>query len=163
MKVFEFTTELKKMDDMDATLIEFPYNTKECFGKKGQVKVYVDVNGYEYRSSLAKMGHHCSFVVFRKEHREKTGLKPGESILVKIREDKDVRTVEVPEDIQEALDVYPEISEFFHNMSFTHRREYVEWISSAKKEETRLRRIEKGISTLIKMYDEKNLKKKNKK
>jgi uncharacterized protein YdeI (YjbR/CyaY-like superfamily) len=48
-------------------------------------------------------------------------------------------------------------------MSFTHRREYVEWISSAKKEETRLRRIEKGIATLIKMYDEKMLKKKNKK
>lgn len=159
MKTYIFDSELMQSDEYNATYIEFPYDTEECFGKKGQVKVYVNVNGYEYRSSLARMGHHCHLVVFKKEHRLKTGLKAGDKIRVSIREDKDERMVEIPTDLHEALEVYPELLDFFKKMSYTHQKEYVEWICSAKKIETRLRRIEKGLETLFNMYDEKQKKK----
>ncbi len=36
----------------------------------------------------------------------------------------------------------------FENFSFSHRKEYIEWISSAKKEETRISRIRKAIAML---------------
>jgi len=35
-------------------------------------------------------------------------------------------------------------------MSFTHRREYVEWITSAKKSETREKRIGKAVDMILK-------------
>ncbi|MDX9789618.1 MAG: YdeI/OmpD-associated family protein [Candidatus Kapaibacterium sp.] len=163
MKTYNFDTILMKTDDLNGTYIEFPYDAFECFGKKGQIKVYVNVNGYEYRSSLVKMGHHCHLVVFRKEHRIATGLSVGDKIHVNIREDKDIRDVEIPSDVKEALEVFPDIDDFFHNMSYSHRKEYVEWINSAKKEETRIRRIIKGIETLTKMYEEKKIKKNRRK
>jgi uncharacterized protein YdeI (YjbR/CyaY-like superfamily) len=35
------------------------------------------------------------------------------------------------------------VSTLFDRLSFTHRKEYCRWIGEAKKEETRLRRLEK--------------------
>ena len=160
MKIYEFESVLIKSDDMNATYFEFPFDTMECFGKKGQVKVYAEVNGFEFRSSLAKMGHHCHCLGLRKEYRDLTGIKAGDKVVVKIREDKDERTVEIPDDIREGLLVFPEIFDFFNNMSYSHRKEYILWIDSAKKEETRLRRIEKIIERLFQMMDEKRLKRK---
>jgi len=37
---------------------------------------------------------------------------------------------------------------FFEKLSYTHRKEYCRWISEAKKEETRLRWIEKAAKML---------------
>jgi uncharacterized protein YdeI (YjbR/CyaY-like superfamily) len=34
---------------------------------------------------------------------------------------------------------------FFAGLSYGHRREYCRWIAEAKKEETRLKRLEKAI------------------
>ena len=39
---------------------------------------------------------------------------------------------------------------FFEKLSYTHRKEYCRWITEAKKEETRLRRLEKAIEMLKK-------------
>jgi len=39
---------------------------------------------------------------------------------------------------------------FFEGLSFTHRKEYCRWIDEAKKEETRVRRVEKAIEMLRK-------------
>ena len=38
----------------------------------------------------------------------------------------------------------------FEKLSYTHRKEYCRWVTEAKKEETRLRRLEKAIEMLKK-------------
>ena len=57
------------------------------------------------------------------------------------------RTVTVPDDLKEALQKEGLLDKF-EKMSFTHRKEYVLEIVTAKKAETRQRRIEKTISAL---------------
>jgi uncharacterized protein YdeI (YjbR/CyaY-like superfamily) len=59
---------------------------------------------------------------------------------------KDERTVEVPRDLEEALD--PATRATFDDLSFTHRREYVRWIEEAKGEDTRRRRVAKATEML---------------
>ncbi|MBK6379505.1 MAG: YdeI/OmpD-associated family protein [Chitinophagaceae bacterium] len=47
---------------------------------------------------------------------------------------------------------------FFKSLAFTHKREYVEWITGAKKEETRQTRLQTTIKKLTagkKNYNEK--------
>jgi uncharacterized protein YdeI (YjbR/CyaY-like superfamily) len=39
---------------------------------------------------------------------------------------------------------------FFEGLSFTHRKEYCRWITEGKKEETRLKRLEKAVEMLRK-------------
>ncbi|NOU93323.1 hypothetical protein GC093_08845 [Paenibacillus sp. LMG 31456] len=58
------------------------------------------------------------------------------------------RTLEIPDDLQQALNENPEASEFFAGLSFTNRKEYVRWVTDAKREETRTGRVEKSIEKL---------------
>jgi len=43
---------------------------------------------------------------------------------------------------------HPEAKELFNKLSYSHKKEYVEWILAAKKEETRERRIRQAITML---------------
>ncbi len=54
---------------------------------------------------------------------------------------KEERIVEVPKVLQDLLDAQPEERDFFNSLSYTNRKEYVNWLESAKKEETRIQRL----------------------
>ncbi len=59
------------------------------------------------------------------------------------------RTIEVPNELQNLLNKNKSAASFFESLTFTHRREYVEWIISAKREETKARRLETTMEKLI--------------
>lgn len=59
------------------------------------------------------------------------------------------RTIEVPKDLQKLLDKNKTAAAFFEGLAFSHRREYVEWIVSAKKEETKTKRLETTMEKLM--------------
>ena len=54
----------------------------------------------------------------------------------------------IPDALRVALDRHPTAAEQFAAMSPSHRREYYEWITEAKREETRERRIATTIEWL---------------
>jgi hypothetical protein len=60
------------------------------------------------------------------------------------------KEVRLPEDLAAALKKDKESTAFFNNLSFTNRKEYVEWIVTAKREETRLQRVEGTLERLRK-------------
>ncbi len=59
------------------------------------------------------------------------------------------RTIEVPAALQKLLDKNKTAATFFKSLAFSHQREYVEWIVSAKKEETKAKRLETTMEKLI--------------
>lgn len=59
------------------------------------------------------------------------------------------RTVSPPPDFIKELRRSKVASHFFEELSFTDKKEYVTWITSAKKEQTRSRRLELAIDKLI--------------
>ena len=71
-------------------------------------------------------------------------------ISVTIERDDAERTVDVPSDLAVALDEIPEAKRIFEGLSYTHQREYVQWIEEAKQADTRERRIRGTIDRLIK-------------
>jgi Bacteriocin-protection, YdeI or OmpD-Associated len=58
------------------------------------------------------------------------------------------RTVQVPSELQQLFNKNKPAASFFDSLAFTHRREYVEWIVSAKREDTRKRRLETTVEKL---------------
>ena len=67
---------------------------------------------------------------------------------VDIDVDDEPRTFDVPEDLQKALAADVEAASAYGGMSYSHRREYVDWIAEAKRPETRRRRIERTLERL---------------
>ncbi|MEP7254588.1 MAG: YdeI/OmpD-associated family protein [Ferruginibacter sp.] len=54
----------------------------------------------------------------------------------------------VPPELQQLFYKNTLAASFFDSLAFTHRREYVEWIISAKKDETKKRRLETTMEKL---------------
>ncbi|HTY35865.1 MAG TPA: YdeI/OmpD-associated family protein [Bacteroidota bacterium] len=58
------------------------------------------------------------------------------------------RTLDIPEDVDRLLRNHPPLKRYFDALSYTHRKEYVRWIASAKKDETRKARLGKMVEML---------------
>jgi uncharacterized protein YdeI (YjbR/CyaY-like superfamily) len=100
------------------------------------------------------MGTPYHMLLVLKEIREKIGKSFGDEVAVELEEDLDPRQVEVPADLQQALQAEPNAQAFFNRLSYTHQKEYVRWIEEAKREETRQVRIQRTIEMLLQSKSE---------
>ena len=141
------TARVKLQRDGAMCHVPVPFDPKLAFGKV-RAPVKVTLNGYTYRSTIFSM-HGVTFIPLRQSHREAAGLEGDETLTVKIAHDTDERVVDVPPDLAKALKTSRAAAQRWDALSFTHRREYVEAIVSAKKPETRARRIEKTLHALV--------------
>lgn len=64
--------------------------------------------------------------------------------------DPEKKTVKLPVDMKKAMDKSKKASAFFTELSFTNKKEYIEWIVTAKREETRSERVKGTIERLEK-------------
>lgn len=131
------------------TYLDVPFDVEETFGSRSQIKVKGTVNGVPFRSTLMPHGNGTHYMVVNQSIRESAGVQPGDTVEVAMEQDTEARTVIVPNDLEEALQKEnPSLLEPFLRLSYSHQKEYVDWIESAKKAETRTRRIEKAVVLL---------------
>jgi hypothetical protein len=62
------------------------------------------------------------------------------------------KEVKLPDDMAASLKKNKKASEFFNTLSFTNKKEYIEWIVTAKREETRKERVDGTIERLNKSW-----------
>ena len=62
------------------------------------------------------------------------------------------KEVKLPEDLAAALKKNKKQADYFDTLSFTNKKEYLEWIVTAKREETRYERIKGAIERLGKQW-----------
>lgn len=127
------------------TGIVIPPEVVERLGGGKKPAVVVTVNGYTYRSSIAVMG--SDFMVgVSAERRAESGLKGGDAINVTLELDEAPRVMEVPPDLQAALDKDKAAKSYFATLSYSNQRRHIDPINQAKTPETRARRIEKSVA-----------------
>jgi hypothetical protein len=148
MKKYKFKAKIEAGDGGGAYVL-FPYDTVKEFATKGRVPVRATFNGVPYKGSLFKYRNPLHMLGMLKAIREKTGKGPGDTIEVVVWRDEVARSVEVPTQFENLMKKEG-LFAVFKRLSYTHRKEYCRWITEAKQEETRLRRLEKAIEMLNK-------------
>ena len=146
MKKYTFTAKLEAANGGGAHVL-FPYDVEKEFGTKGRVAIRATLDGLPYAGSLVKYGHPLHMLGVLKSIREQLGKEPGDMIDVVVWKDEEERAVAVPPEFQKLM-AKEGVLKSFEKLSYTHRKEYCRWITEAKKEETRLRRVEKAIEML---------------
>jgi hypothetical protein len=126
--------------------VELPFDGKERFGK-ARPPVRGTVNGTDFRTTVAVYGG-VYLIGFNKELRERAGIAIGDEVKVRLELDDEPRTVEVPPALEEALEQDAEAKAAYEGLSYTHRREYAQWIAEAKRDQTRERRVAKAVEML---------------
>jgi hypothetical protein len=149
MKKYTFAATIQSAPRGGA-FVFFPYDTQKEFGTIARVPVKVIFDGkVPYTGTIARYGHPQHMLGLLKAVQEQLGKGPGDSVDVVLWKDEAVRTVEVPADFA-ALLKKEKLQAAFDQLSFTHRKEYCRWITEAKKEETRAKRLAKSIEMLHK-------------
>lgn len=133
---------------MDATFVSIPFDVEEVFGTKGNVKVKATFDKYPYRGILAKMGMPQHVIIVRQDVRAAINKKVGDKVKVAIEKDLEERIVDAPIELEKILNKNARAKNFFEALSFTNRKEYALWISTAKRPETKEKRLN---DTLVKL------------
>jgi len=109
--------------------------------------VVATVNGYTWRTSVARMGGEF-LVGLNRQVRKAAGVQAGDPVDVTLELDREPREVELPTDLAEALAAEAETEAKFQSLAFTHRKEYARWVADAKREETRQRRVQQALEMI---------------
>jgi len=149
MSVFSFETVLMRPEGVGTwTYLDIPQQVSATFGSKGQVRVKGTINGYPYRTTALPKGDGTHYLVVGKEIREQIQSAQGDTVRVTLKMDSEERKVDIPEELRQALVNEPQAAEAFARMTYSHQKEWVTWILSAKQAETRQRRIVKAIAQI---------------
>ncbi|MDN5200650.1 YdeI/OmpD-associated family protein [Fulvivirgaceae bacterium BMA10] len=148
-QVFEAIIE-KPDPGSDAACISIPFDVQDVYGTKGQVKVKATFDGYEYRGVIANMGTGSHIIILTKAVRKAIGKDHGDQIKVTLLKDTEERVITIPDYFQKLLDQDQKIKSFFNSLSYTNRKEYINWMEGAKKQETKDRRIWQSLEKLEK-------------
>jgi hypothetical protein len=128
--------------------VDVPCDTVAAFGSKGQIKVRGALNAIPFRSTLLPTGDGAHYLVVGKELRDQAGADVGDEVAVSLELDDAPRTVELHPALAAALEANPAVGERFRRMAYSHQKRWNESIVEAKKDETRVKRIEKLIEDL---------------
>jgi Bacteriocin-protection, YdeI or OmpD-Associated/Domain of unknown function (DUF1905) len=128
--------------------LPIPLDVPTVFGTKARVAVKGTMNGAPFRNSLLPNGDTTHSMAVNKELLASAKAGVGDSVEVVLSLDTERREVSVPEDLQSALSASSGIEQAFGQLAYSYQKEFVEWITSAKKPETRVKRIDKTLELL---------------
>ena len=142
----EFDTTLSSFGNN--TGIEVPKELIERLGAGQRPPVLVNVNGFEFRTTVGVMsGKHLVGVTAAT--RKATGLAGGDAIHVVLTLATAPREASVPDDFAAAMAANPPTADFFAGLSNSLQRFHIDNVNGAKTDETRQRRIEKAIALFL--------------
>jgi len=137
-------------DGVQVPYFNVPFDVKEVFGTRARVPVRGTINGFVYRSSIFPMGKGgCHMMVVNKEMRDGAGAGFGDTVEVVMEQDTAPRTVTVPPVLKKVLAANKRAQALFDKLSYTHRKEFVRWVTEAKRPETRAHRLAKVVPMLL--------------
>jgi hypothetical protein len=145
--VLEFDAPIQRYGG-GGSFVTIPFDVHEQFGVRGRVPVAATFDGADYRGSIAPYGgdavpkkHMLGVLLELQDH---IGKHHGDVVHVTVRLDTVARVVELDAATEAALRDAG-VLDRFRAMSYSHQRNYWQWIDGAKRDETRESRIAKAI------------------
>jgi len=140
----QFKTTIAKSGNR--VFIPLPFNPNEVWGVKQRHHITGTVNGRPIRGSLGSDGTQY-FLLLGAAWRRDCGLDAGATVEV-ILSPEGPQSELLSADIVEALDAEPQAKIFFDALATYYRKNYIRWIESAKRPETRSKRIKEMMELL---------------
>ncbi len=140
------------------TYVQIPGIVKNKNKPFGWVKIKGTIDDYEIsKYHLMPMSNGKLFLPVKAEIRKKIKKQEGDTVHVVLYPDDE--PIEIPVEFAECLKDEPLADKFFKTLTESEQKFYIEWIYSAKKEETKIDRMARSIDRLakhLKLYDKEN-------
>lgn len=127
--------------------LEVPRQVVEALGGGKRPTVTITINGHSWRSRVAIMrGRYL--IGLSNANRQAADVVTGDKVEVEVQSDPEPRAVIEPADLARALDADPLARAAYNRLPYGLKQQHVRAIETAKKPETRRRRIDKAIAVL---------------
>lgn len=155
----DFTTSILQFDEQGEKTgwryIEIPADlaqqlkpgNKKSFRVKGMLDNFA-INGV----ALMPMGGGNFIMALKADIRKGIRKDAGAMLHVKLELHEDFK-VEIPTDLQECFEFDPEAETQFMTLPISHRDYFINWINSAKTNETRAKRIVNTVNAMLRKWD----------
>jgi hypothetical protein len=133
------------------TFLILPREASVKLPSRGMTSVEGTFNGLAFRATLQPDGQGGHWLEVDRELREAAGAEAGEVVSLEIAPVAEEPEPIVPADLRKALAAaHPQARAVWSDITPVARRDWIQWIESAKREATRLKRIESACDMLAK-------------
>lgn len=133
-----------------------PKEASSKLPSRGQTTVEGTINGHPFSATLEPDGQAGHWLKVDRKLREAAGasgdpLKPGDVVTLEIAPVAEEPEPKVPPDLRKALAAAPpKVRDAWSDITPAARRDFIHWITSPKRPETRVKRIENACDMLAK-------------
>lgn len=125
-----------------------PKNASAKLPARGMASVEGTINGFPFQATLEPDGQGSHWLKVTREWLNGADAEAGDIVSLEIAPVEIEPEPKVPADLREALTAAPDARTVWTDITPIARRDWIHWIISAKREETRARRIDNACSML---------------
>ncbi|MGH8529972.1 MAG: YdeI/OmpD-associated family protein [Nevskiales bacterium] len=125
-----------------------PKNVSAKLPSRGMTAVEGTLNGLPFRATLEPDGQRSHWLRVHRKMREAAGADAGDVVTLEIAPAGEDPEPRVPADLRKALVAKPSAWALWSDITPIARRDWIHWIVSAKRPETRARRISNACAML---------------
>jgi hypothetical protein len=125
-----------------------PKNASAKLPTRGMTTVEGTINGHPFRATLEPDGQKSHWLKVNSKTREAAGTDVGDVVPLEITAVGKEPEPRIPTDLRKALAAAPKARAAWSSITPVARRDWIQWIVSAKKPETRARRVDGACDML---------------
>ena len=131
------------------TFLILPKNASAKFPSRGMTAIEGTINGFAFQAMLEPDGQKSHWLKVDRKLSEGARAEAGDIVTLEIAPAAEEPEPEVPAKLRKALaTAAPRARALWEDITPIARRDWIHWITSAKQEETRARRIKNACSML---------------
>lgn len=130
------------------TFLTLPKAASAKLPSRGMTAVEGTMNGVPFKATLEPDGQKGHWLRVDRKMREAARAEPDELVTLEIAPAGEEPEPKVPADLRKALVAAPQAQVLWSDITPIARRDWIHWITSAKRPETRARRVDNACSML---------------
>ena len=133
------------------TFLTLPSEASARLPSRGMTSVEGTFNGVAFKATLEPDGQGGHWLKVNQKLRQSAGAQGGDSVSMEIAPVAEEPEPRVPADLRKALAAaHPKARAAWSDITPVARRDWIQWIESAKREETHVKRIDNACDMLAK-------------
>jgi hypothetical protein len=136
-------------DRLNWTIVRIPFDVARIWGKRGQLRVKGEINGFAFRTSLFPTGQGSHILMVNKKMQTGGKAAPGTKAKFRLEPDTAPREVSIPPELLGILRQSKALQKYFDSLNYSNRYQIAVWVAEGKLAETRRRRAEQMAERLL--------------
>ena len=132
------------------TFLTLPKDASKKLPSRSMASVEGTINGFPFQATLEPDGQGGHWLKVDRKLREAAGAEAGDLVTLEIAPAAEEPEPKVPADLRKALAAAPKARATWSDITPIARRDWIHWVTSGKRAETRALRIDKACDMLAK-------------